>query len=237
MKWCAARGYVIASPLPVVDALLPTQPGKAERVEHQPALPWRNIPEFVENVLLSKPQNHLLPSLGKRALLFLLLTAARSGEVRGMTWSEIDFDSATWTIPRERMKANRRHRVPLSHQAISILQQQWELLDRRKKHQDDSLVFPSARGSQISDMTLTKILRDHDVPSDVPGRAATAHGMRSSFRDWASEQGFARELCERAIAHTIRNPTEAAYHRTDLLEERRSMMTDWADHCVGRQSG
>ncbi|HEY8594856.1 MAG TPA: tyrosine-type recombinase/integrase [Devosiaceae bacterium] len=217
MKWCAARDYVVASPVGVVGKLLARQPGKRERVEHHPALPWRDIPAFVRDVLHTEN-----PSIGKQALEFLILTAARSGEVRGMTWAEIDFDKAIWTVPTSRMKARAAHRVPLSPRALEIL------AARKAVRTESPLVFPSRRNTPLSDMTLSKILRDANVPSDIPGRRATAHGFRSSFRDWASESGYPRDLAERALAHTIRNAAEAAYHRTDLLDARREMMQAWA---------
>jgi integrase len=158
---------------------------------------------------------------------FLILTAARSGEVRAMTWDEVDLNAAVWMVPAERMKANTAHRVPLSGRSLEILQSQLDKADH------PSLVFPSVRGKVPSDMILTKFLRDHNVASNEPGRTATAHGFRSSFRDWASENGYARDLAERALAHTISNEAEAAYHRTDLLDQRRDMMEAWANHVCG----
>lgn len=216
MKWCAARDYVTASPLSVVSKLLGRQPGKRERVQHHPAVPWRNLGSLVQSVLRAGK-----PSVGKQALEFLILTAARSGEVRGMTWSEVDLDSAVWTVPALRMKAKTLHRVPLTRRAIEILKDRWAYRD------DTGLVFASRKNTPLSDMTLTKILRDANTPSDVAHRVATAHGFRSTFRDWASENGYPRDLAERALAHTIRNAAEAAYHRTDLLEQRRKMMEEW----------
>jgi len=221
MNWCAAQDYVIASPVQNVDRLLPKQKGKRERVQHHPAVPWRDIPAFAEQVLsVGKPGK---PGMGKLALEFLVLTAARSGEVRHMEWAEIDWNAAIWTIPKKRMKAGVAHRVPLSPRAIEIL------VARQPEKQFSSFVFPSRNGGPLSDMTLTKALRDAKVQSDTPGRIATAHGFRSSFRDWASENGYPRDVAERALAHTISSATEAAYHRTDLLEQRREMMDAWGD--------
>jgi integrase len=125
------------------------------------------------------------------------------------------------------MKAKVMHRVPLSARAIELLGL------RRMIGNHPELVFPSPRGGVLSDMALTKFLRNHRAESDVPGRVATAHGFRSSFRDWASESGVSRDLAERALAHTIRNAVEAAYHRTDLLEQRRTVMDSWAVHVTG----
>ena len=181
-------------------------------------MPWRDLPLFVET-LRAGPHNVT------RALLeFLILTAARSGEARGATWGEVDLDAKVWAVPASRMKAKVAHRVPLSDRAIAILEGQ-----RKHPHQSD-LLFPSPRGLVLSDMVLTKFLRDQNAKSSEPGRIATAHGFRASFRDWASENGYPRDLAERALAHTVRDATEAAYHRTDLLQQRRSMMEAWARH-------
>ena len=219
MQACWAKELVRSNPLDVVDHLLPKQPGKRERVTHQPSMPWRDIPAFVRNVLLVGESNVT------RALLeFLILTAARSGEARAMTWGEVDLDLKVWMVPADRMKAKVAHRVPLSVRAIEILRSQLGQVQKA------DLVFPAPRGGILSDMVLTGFLRDQKVPSNEPGRVATAHGFRSSFRDWASESGYARDLAERALAHTISNQSEAAYHRTDLLEQRRPMMDIWANH-------
>lgn len=218
MTWCAAHGYVLASPVGVVSQLLPKQPGKRERVANQPAVPWRCVPAFVRDVLHAGLQTR-----SKLMLEILILTAARSGEVRLMEWRELDLEKGIWTLPAQRMKAKVAHRVPLSLYLI-------ELFERLREEADldaTDLVFPSRNNTPVSDMTLTKCLRDHKVASDTPGRVATAHGFRSSFRDWASENGYPRDLAERALAHTIRNATEAAYHRTDLLDQRRDMMLSW----------
>lgn len=222
MKWCWAHGLVQGNPVDVVDHLLPKQPGKRERVTHQPALPWSMIPDFVQTVLRVGPTNVT------RALLeFVILTAARSGEARAMRWDEVDLDAAVWAVPVERMKAKVEHRVPLSEAAVCILKAQ------RKLNPKSSLVFPAPRGGVLSDMAMTKLLRDQRAHSDVKGRVATAHGFRSSFRDWASENGYSRDLAEKALSHTIANKVEAAYHRTDLLDQRRPMMEAWAAHVCG----
>ena len=218
MKWSWAQELVKANPVDVVDHLLPQQPGKRERVTHQPSMPWRDIPAFVQNVLLATDTNVT------RALLeFLILTAARSGEARAMKWNEVDLDLKVWTVPAERMKAKVAHRVPLSARAVELLKSQSD------RHLKTDLVFPAPRGGILSDMVLTGFLRDQKATSNEAGRVATAHGFRSSFRDWASENGYARDLAERALAHTIANQSEAAYHRTDLIEQRRPMMEAWAN--------
>ncbi|MBO6554654.1 MAG: tyrosine-type recombinase/integrase [Roseitalea sp.] len=218
MNWCAAHGHVSASPLPAIDDLLPRQPGKAQRVVHFPAVPWRDCPAVIAQLFENTPLR-----VSKQTLLFLVLTAARSGEVRGLPWSEIDWSRSLWIVPAERAKTRQPHRVPLSSHAMAILK------DRATMSDGTGLVFESCSGGQLSDMTLTKILRDANIPSDVPGRTATVHGFRSSFRDWASENGYPRDVAERALAHTVRNQVEAAYHRTDLLDQRRSMMDRWAE--------
>jgi integrase len=222
MKWCWAQGMVSANPVDVVDHLLPHQPGKRERTQHQPSMPWQDIPAFVQGAL------HAGASNVTRALLeFVILTAARSGEARAMTWAEVDLQAKVWTVPANRMKAKVIHRVPLSDRAVGILEAQ------RALHPDADLVFPAPRGGVLSDMVLTGFLRDQNAHSSDAGRVATAHGFRSSFRDWASENGYVRDLAERALAHTITNQAEAAYHRTDLLEQRRAMMEAWAQHIGG----
>ena len=226
MKWCWAHGYVNGNPLDVVEHLLPRQPGKRERVQHQPAMEWRAVPRFVSASMRAGKAN-----VTRELLEFVILTAARSGEAREMTWDEVDMDALVWTIPASRMKAKVEHRVPIGLRAAAIL------ASRRGTTPKSALVFPAPRGGTLSDMALTKFLRDQNASSDVKGRPATAHGFRSSFRDWASEAGFARDLAEKALAHTIANKTEAAYHRTDLLEQRRPMMEAWAAHVCGRELG
>jgi integrase len=222
MKWCWAHGQVTGNPVDVVDHLLPAQPGKRIRVQHHPAMPWREVPAFVTSALRGGRLN------SSRSLLeFVILTVARSGEARSMAWDEIDFERAIWTVPASRMKAKVVHRVPLSSRAMEILKQQ------RGNYPDSELGFPAPRGGVLSDMVLTKFLRDQKAQSSDKGRTATAHGFRSSFRDWASENGYPRDLAERALAHTISNQAEAAYHRTDLLEQRRELMEAWATHCLG----
>ena len=225
MKWCWAHGLVNANPVDVVEHLLPQQPGKRERTTNQPSMPWKDVPDFVQAKLLSGPSN-----VSRSLLEFVILTAARSGEARAMRWDEVDLDGRVWTVPAARMKAKVAHRVPLARRAVEILTAQ------RARHANAEIVFPSSRGLVPCDMVLTKFLRDHKAPSSEAGRVATAHGFRSSFRDWASEHGYARDLAERALAHTIKNHAEAAYHRTDLLEQRRAMMEAWAQHIEGALS-
>ena len=218
MKWSWAKQLVSANPLDVVDHLLPKHKSAARMKQHHPAMPWPMIPQYVESII--RPSDSVTAAL----LEFVILTAARSGEARAMTWGEVDFETGVWTVPAERMKAHSAHRVPLTARVIAILQSQ------RLRTDNSDLVFPSPRGKVLTDMALTKFLRDHKCVSDTEGRTATAHGFRSSFRDWASEHGYSRDLAERALAHTIKNQAEAAYHRTDLLDQRRPMMEAWSEH-------
>ena len=221
MKWCWGKEYVQGNPVDMVGMLLPKQSASARTPVHHPAMPWRMVPHFVQEVV------HAGEDVTRHLLEFTILTAARSGETRGMTWGEVDLSSQTWIVPAHRMKAKIVHRVPLSGRAIDILEK------RREIGGHDELVFPSPRSAILTDMALTKFLRHHKAISDVPGRVATAHGFRSSFRDWASETGVSRDLAERALAHMIQNSVEAAYHRTDLLEQRREVMETWAAHVAG----
>lgn len=196
-----------------LDKLLPARRAVQE-VEHHSALPYADMPAFWQAL---KAQQ----GMGAQALQFAILTAARSGEVRGARWSEIDFDQAVWTIPGARMKARALHRVPLAKAALNILEQ---ALHRK----GETLIFPGAKeGRPLSDMTLTAVLRR------MKRGDLTAHGFRSTFSDWCAEQtAFPREVAEMALAHTIGNKVEAAYRRGDLFEKRRRLMDAWASFCL-----
>lgn len=222
MAWAWAHGFCQANPVDVVDKLLPLQPSKAIRTQHQPAMDWRVLPEFYQQHLANTERFDV-----SRALLsFVILTACRSGEARSMRWEELDLDATIWTIPADRMKTKVVHRVPLSLQAMAVLE--------KVRGLHDEWVFPSPRKQvPLTDMALTTLLRRVEAPSTTPGRLATAHGFRSTFRDWCSEQGYPRDLAERALAHLIQNKVEAAYHRTDLLDQRRPMMDAWATFIIG----
>lgn len=176
---------------------------------------------------------------GSRALELCALTACRSQEVRGATWEEIDFDGAMWTIPAERMKAEREHRVPLSRDAV-------KLLKALPRFADNPLVFPAPRGGELSDMTLSaamKRLHKADVEAEGPGyldrvskRPAVPHGLRSTFRDWVAERThFPGDMAEVALAHKVANAVEASYRRGDMVEKRRKMMAAWAEHLTGKK--
>lgn len=173
-----------------------------------------------------------------RALEFLALTAARSGEVRGATWDEIDLEKALWIVPAQRMKMQREHRVPLTVEAMALL----KALPRLN---GTALVFPSARGGQLSDMALSMLMRrQHAAAIEASGagyvdrvskRPAVPHGLRSTFRDWVAERtSFPGEMAEVALAHRISNAVEAAYRRGDMIAKRRRMMADWADFLTGK---
>lgn len=200
---------------PAVADRLPAQP---KRGNFQ-AMPYSDLPAFMARLAVKG-------GMGALALRMVILTAARSGEVRGATWNEFDLDSAVWTVPAERMKARRLHRVPLSPAAIELLRAAASF-----KRAGVDLVFPAASGKTLSDMTLTKALRDMDAP-------CTVHGFRSTFRDWAADRtDYPGEVAEAALAHTIPNAVEAAYRRTDFFDKRRELMDAWAKFAIEAESG
>jgi len=191
-----------------LDHLLP-KPTKVRAVKHHPALGHSEIANFMGD-LRSRT------GVAARALGFTILTAARSGETRGMTWGEVDLENRTWTIPAVRMKVGKEHRVPLSAAAITHF---------GPRHDDATLVFESEAkpGRPISDMSMTAVLRR------MGRNGITVHGFRSTFRDWAGETtGFPREVIEAALAHGIKDKAEAAYARSDLYDKRRKLMEAWA---------
>lgn len=215
LDWAYASGYrETEAPMRSISKGLPRQPKKSD--SHFAAMPYAEIAAFM--IRLRERE-----SFSRLALQFAILTAARSGEVRGATWDEIDLEAQLWAIPPERMKAEREHVVPLAQPALHILRRCEEL-----KMSDEPLVFPGSRpGQPMSDMTLTKLMRELKAPF-------TVHGFRSSFRDWVSEETYVQgEIAEAALAHTVPNKTEAAYRRGKLLKKRRALMRDWANHCVG----
>jgi integrase len=190
---------------------------KVRKVEHHPALPWREIGDFM--IVLRNQAG-----IGARALHFANLAAARSGEVRGACWREIDLSTATWAIPARRMKGDREHRVPLSEPALKILR---EMAAARLTDDADALVFPGRDPKRpLSDMSLTAVLRR------MKRDDLTAHGFRSTFRDWAAEAtAYPAEVAEMALSHAVGNKVEAAYRRGDLFEKRRRLMDDWGAFC------
>jgi len=211
LDWSRVRGYR-SGENPArwrghLDTLLQS-PGKVQKREHFSALPFNQLGAFL--VELRKQEG-----TGARALEFAILTAARSGEVRGATWSEVDLTDAKWTIPAERMKAKKEHRVALNNEAVALLKTTPEA-------ERTGLIFPNTKGNMLSDMTLTAVLRRMGR-SDI-----TAHGFRSTFRDWAGEStAYPREVIEHALAHRLKDKTEASYARGDLFEKRRRMMREW----------
>lgn len=202
-----------------LDAVMP-KPGKIARVQHHRALPVDDLPDFMRSLRTRE-------GIAPRALEFLILTAARSGEVRGARWSEIDMAARTWTVPADRMKAHREHVVPLSQAAIQVL----ESIPKRDEQDEQDWLFAAPRGGALSDMALSALTRR--MGADV-----VPHGFRSTFRDWAAERtNYPREVAEKALAHTISNAVEAAYRRGDLLEKRRRMMDEWARFCERPSDG
>jgi integrase len=188
-------------------------PTKVAKVQHHKAVDIDEVAGF-----LSAVRSHT--GMGARALEFAILTAARSGEVRGATWSEIDLDGKEWTVPAERMKAGKEHRVPLSEPALELLRKL-----KLPEVKDVDLVFPSSKGTPLSDMTLTAVMRRM-------GLDAVPHGFRSTFKDWASERtSYPAQVVEMALAHAIGDKVEAAYRRGDLFAKRRRLMSDWASFC------
>ncbi|MFT8463729.1 tyrosine-type recombinase/integrase, partial [Acetobacter persici] len=199
-----------------LSATLPP-PSKLIKVQHHKAVGWRDIASVMVALRSSE-------GIAAKAVRFCCLTAGRSGEVRNAVWSEIDMAAQIWTIPDHKMKAGREHRVPLSADALAVLQ---EMLPLRDSAAGD-LVFPGhKRGKSLSDVALSKALHLAAKTKDV-----TVHGLRSTFRDWTSDTNACpREVAEMALAHAIENKVEAAYRRSDLLEQRRPLMAAWAMHC------
>jgi integrase len=213
LDWSYSKGFrSTEAPMRLISKGLPRQPRKTG---HHAAMAHADLPKFLVQ-LRSKPFN-----VGRLALEATILTATRSGEVRGARWPELNEDFTVWTVPAKRMKAGVAHSVPLSPQAADVFRQA-----ARIRIKDCDLVFPGQiSGSPLSDMTLLEILRGMELP-------VTVHGFRSTFRDWvADETDYPREVAEAALAHTLENKVEAAYRRTDFFLKRRKLMNDWADYC------
>lgn len=224
-----------------LSELLP-KPAKVAKRENQPALALGDVPRWWAKLSTRE-------GMAARALEFLTLTAARSAEVRGATWAEIDFGGrdkihknprAIWTIPASRMKAGREHRVPLTAEAVAIL-------ERLPRLEGCPYVFFASRGGQLSDMTISAVMRRMQEAEQTAGRAgfldprykrpAVPHGMRSAFRQWAAEEGFPRDMAELALAHHVGDETERAYQRSDMVDRRRAMMAAWAAFLRGESAG
>src|SRR5262249_8388536 len=218
LDWATARGYRQGEN-PArwrghLDKLLPPR-AKVRKVEHHPALPYNEMGDFMTTL-----RQH--DAIAARALEFLILTAARTGEVIGARWSEFDLAEKVWTVPAGRMKANKEHRIPLSSGSTAILQQMQSM-----RLSNATYVFPGGkRGRPLSNMAMLKLLkrmRRDDL---------TSHGFRSTFRDWAAERtSYPREVAQMALAHTVSDKVEAAYRRGDLFAKRRRLMDEWARHC------
>ena len=227
LSWAAVAGYRIeANPARWkgnLSEVLP-KPSKVATKRHQAAVNLSDAPAFWQRLCG-------MDGMSALALRFLCLTAARSGEVRGMRWDELDLDKRLWIIPAERMKAGREHRVTLSDPALGLLETLPRLLN-------SELVFFSPKGGPLSDMALSSVMRRMDeaaLKAGAPrfldpqsGRPAVPHGLRSTFRDWAAEQGYDHIIAELALAHHVGSTVERAYRRSDLVERRRDMMANWA---------
>lgn len=208
-----------------LDAVLP-KPGKVAKVKHYPALALDDAPAWFADLRGRE-------GMATRALEFAALTVARSGEVRGATWNEIDVEAGLWIIPAERMKARKEHRVPLTAEAVALL----KALPRM---QGSAFIFPAARGGPLSDMALSAAMRrihearDGGYLDPRSGRPAVPHGLRSTFRDWTAERtDYERDMAELALAHTVGSTVERAYRRSDMIEKRRAMMAAWGRFLKG----
>ena len=219
LDWAKARGYR-QDENPArwrghLDKLLPAR-SKVRKVEHHAALPYGELPGFLAALREQE-------GIAARALEFTILTAARTGETIGARWNELDLLDKVWMVPAGRMKAGREHRVPLSARALAILEEM-----QTHRCADDGFVFPGGKpGKPLSNMAFLMLMRRMDR-GDL-----TAHGFRSSFRDWVAERtNFPPEVAEMALAHTISDKTVAAYNRSDLFERRRRLMQQWATLCT-----
>lgn len=216
LDWAKAAGYRSGeNPAAGVSKGLPRQP---DRKGHFEALPYPQVPQFVALIRADTASE-----IARLAFEFLILTATRTGETLKARWQEIDIDERTWTIPKERMKAGKAHRVPLSDRCIEIVQRANSI------GCDSDYVFPGRSDRPLSNMVFLMIIRRMK-------KTITAHGFRSAFRDWAAEcTNYPREVCEMALAHTVKSKTEAAYRRGDLFEKRRKLMTAWQSYAIKGQ--
>ena len=217
LDWTVAQGW--RSDNPAGRAITRVLPKQTRRVTHHPALPHTEVPDSLISISASGTDQAT-----RQAFEFLVLTAARSREVRLACWTEVDLGQKVWAIPAERMKARREHKVPLSQRALEILVEA-----RQLSGETNELIFSSFnRARPLSDMTFTNLLRRLEIP-------AVPHGFRSSFRDWCSEEiGEGFEIAaEMALAHNVGNATRRAYARSNLLDQRRVLMEAWANYVVG----
>ena len=220
-----AMGYCEHNPCPAAKIALGKQRKKPKTERRMPAMPWQDIPQFVSEVLLKGRSGQ-----AKKALLFLILNAARSGAIRNLTFSEIDFNRQIWTMKADsaERKTNVDRFYPLSTQSI-------ELLTQQKNQAINDLIFPASKPNKsgsyaLSDMSLTSILRKNaqEFESDISGRIPTAHGFRTAFKGWATAHGYDDKWSEIQLAHDIGNAVQQAYDREQLIEQRRKMMQKWA---------
>jgi len=211
LKYAMAQGWRPDNPADAITKALPKH--DRSKVKHREALPYDQV-----GAALATIRNSDAGAITKLAFEFLVLTATRSGETREAKWGEFDLEKAVWTVPADRMKAKKVHRVPLSDRALVILHEAKAL-----RQEGSDLVFPGTKaGKPLSDMTLSKLMKELGI-------AAVPHGFRSSFRDWAGEAtNHPREVVEFALAHVIKDKAEAAYARSDLFAKRRAVMRDWA---------
>jgi integrase len=220
LDWSTTKGYRAQNMVNAADAVTRGLAKQPRSKKHHEALPWRDVPAFLVKVRATPSADSV-----RYALEFLLLTAARTSEVILATWSEVDLDAACWTRPAEHMKAKVEHRVPLSDQAVQLLR------EVRARWPNSRVVFPGRDlRKPLSNMALLMLMRRLEI-------TAVPHGLRSSFRDWASENRHDRDLAEAALAHVLPNKTEAAYARSDLFDQRRPLMQAWADFCTGKSKG
>ena len=218
LEWAVAMDWRRDNPC---NRLLPVLGPQHDVVEHRKALPHREVAAAVETVRAERPGK-----VDTLAFEFLVLTAARGGEVRGAVWAEIDIEAGVWTVPANRMKTARDHRVPLCGRALEIL-----AAARKLANGQSAIVFVGERGKMMDGSRLGRLLKRHGI-------AAVPHGFRSSFRDWAAEEtDHPRDVVEAALAHVVQNKVEAAYRRTDLFERRRRLMDDWSAYLAGRREG
>jgi integrase len=212
LNWAKAAGH--RSGDNPVDGVAKGLPRQSEKRGHFDAIPYADVPDFVKK-LAGVPTSEF----ARLGFEFLILTAARTSEVLKATWAEVDLEKAVWTVPADRMKGGREHRVPLAQRALTLLRSAHEIRD------GSEVIFPGRTvGEPMSNMVFLMILRR-------VGATFTAHGFRSAFRDWASEcTNFPREVCEMALAHSIKDKTEAAYRRGDLFAKRAALMAEWANY-------
>lgn len=212
--------------------------GKTSRTKNHPSLPWQRIGEFMQALKTRE-------GVASKAVEFAVLTACRSGEVRGAQWSEFDLLEKVWTIPAERMKARREHQVPMSEAALAVLTsiRNKDLCDLDSTQVDNKFVFAGTKGQALSDMSLTAVIRrmnsDKDKPiwTDANGDGITVHGFRSTFRMWAAETTtYPREVAEHALAHQLPDAVERAYQRGTQFAKRKALMDEWAAICSSNKT-